>query len=55
MRFDQLEYFKDSPVVKESQFRIFDLPNLHESRTFAIKESILEHEDSLLMAIESIT
>ena len=55
MRFDQLEYFKDSPIIKESEIRIFDLPNRHESRTFAIKESFLEREDNLMMAFESMT
>ena len=28
MRFDQLEYSKDSPLVKESQMKWFDFPNL---------------------------
>lgn len=55
MRFDQLEYSKNSPVVKESTFKIFDVPNLQESRTFAIKQSILERDDNLMIAIESVT
>ena len=28
MRFDQLEYSKDSPVIKESLMKWFDIPNL---------------------------
>ncbi len=55
MRFDQLEFFKDSPVVKESTLKYYDVPTLQESRIFKVKESILEREDNLLMAVESVT
>ena len=55
MRFDQLEYSKPSPIFKESTIKFFDLPNLHETRIFSVKETILEREDNLLMAIESLT
>jgi hypothetical protein len=55
MRFDQLEYFKETPVYKESTMKFFDIPNLLESRFFTVKESILEREDNLLMAVESLT
>ena len=55
MRFDQLEYSKDSPVVKESSIKYFNVPTLQEFRIFKVKESILEREDNLLMAVESVT
>ena len=31
------------------------MPNLQESRSFYVKESILELEDNLIMAIDSVT
>ena len=55
MRFDQLEYSKDSPVYKESKIEFFHVPSLQEKRLFSIKESILQREDSLLMSIETLT
>ena len=55
MRFDQLQYAKETPVVKESRIKFFDIPNLQETRVFSVKESILELEDNLIMTIESLT
>lgn len=55
MRLDQLEYEKETPVIKESRILFFEFPNLQQVRTFSIKETILEREDNLLMAIEAVT
>ena len=42
MRFNQLDYSSDSPVVKESSIKFFGLPNLQELKLLQIKESILK-------------
>lgn len=55
MRFDQPEYSDDIPIINESQITFFDVPHLQEIRLFAVKESILNLEDNLLMEIESVT
>ncbi len=55
MRFDQLEYSAKSPISKESTLNFFDIPFLQETRFFSVKESILEREDNLVMAIEALT
>ena len=55
MRFDQLEYSKETPVVQESRIEWFHVPSLQEKRLFSVKESILERQDGLIMAIASLT
>ena len=55
MRFDQLNYSIESPVIKESKFEYELIPKQGTMRHQMLKTTELQREDSMIMAIDSIT
>ena len=54
MNFNQLKY-QTNPVVKESLFTYLEFPKRNVGKNYLIKQSKVELEDSLVVALEDIT